>query len=364
MIVGVDAREAATLSLGGAGKRRYVQELARHLPREAPESRFLLYTIDGHEPAERPANVEWRSLDASGLRWHWAAARRARRECDVYFSTASYLTPHLVGRYVQTVFDVIAFKPFAMPHGRTSRIERLTLSGAIRRARAVIAISEATARDLCELFPRVADRVTVTPLAADERFRPDRPADELAAIKAKYALPDSFVLATGTIEPRKNLVRLIEAYRALPPELRGACGLVLAGKKGWRYEPVVEAAEREQGIRHLHFVPDEDLAKLYAAATVFCYPSLYEGFGLPVLEAMQSGIPVITSNVSSLPEVGGDAVRYVDPHDAGELSQALTELLTDEARRAQLRRAGLEQARRFSWERTARQTMEVLRAAG
>lgn len=372
MVIGIDAREAAgpraEQQVGAAGRARYVHELLQRLPRMSPETRFLLYTArDGSRPP-LAANAEWRVIGAPGVRWHARAARLARRDCDVYFSTLSYLTPHLLphhARYVQTVFDLIAFKDFALPHRRTSRIERLTIRRALRRARAIVAISHATARDLRELLPDLAPRVRVTPLAANDRFRADHSAEALASVRLKYGLPATFVLAAGTIEPRKNFTRLVEAYRALPRELRLTNPLVLAGKRGWEYEPVFRAiaAAQEGEIRHVDFVPDDDLARLCAAATVFCYPSLYEGFGLPVLEAMQAGAPVITAHVSSLPEVGGDAVRYVDPYDVTDIATALGELLTDEAKRRRLREAGLARAREFSWERTARETMEVLRAA-
>ena len=369
MVVGVDAREAggpgATRPVGAAGRSRYVREILARLPAGSPETRFLLYTSD--EPAldGLPPNAEWRPVAGSGLSWHARAGLRARRECSVYFSTLSYVTPALLDRYVQTVFDLIPFRPAALPHARAGRIERVTLRRAIRRAAAVVAISEATANDLRELVPEADGKVTVTPLAADDRFRPDVPEAEVRAVRERYGLPDVFVLAIGTIEPRKNFARLVEAYASLPAELRRECGLVLAGKKGWDYEPVLAAIAScgDSSIVHLDFVPEEDLPALYAAATVFCYPSLYEGFGLPVLEAMQAGVPVVTSNVSSLPEIGGDAVRYVDPYEADDLRGALAELLTCDAKREELRRAGRERARAFSWARTAERTWEVLRAA-
>jgi glycosyltransferase involved in cell wall biosynthesis len=367
VIVGIDARESggpqADQAIGAAGRGRYVHELVKRLPYLAPETRFLLYTnTEGVE--HRAENAESRVIHPAGFRWHWAAARQARRECDIYFSTMTYLTSQLLDRYVQTVFDLIPFKALAHPHPRAGRIERLTAGRALRRARAILAISQSTARDLVDLFPELADRVTVTPLAADTRFRPDLPASEIQATKNRYGLPDGYVLTTGTIEPRKNLARLVEAHVGLAPEVRRAYPLVLAGKKGRQYEPVLNAIERAgNSVLHLDFVPDDDLARLYAGATVFCYPSLYEGFGLPVLEAMRAGAPVITSNVSSLPEVGGEAARYVDPYDVAGMTHALAGLLGDPNARVRLRAAGLERAQCFSWDRTARRTLEILHAA-
>jgi alpha-1,3-rhamnosyl/mannosyltransferase len=334
------------------------------LPNEAPEVQFILYGREGDATLDGAPNAAWRAVDPRGLAWHLATARRARTECDLYFSTISYLTPYFLDRYVQTVFDLIAFKDFAHPHPRARRIERLTARRTLRRAQAILTISHATARDLDELMPELRGKVRVTPLAADERFARPFSDDELAAVRERYALPERFVLATGTIEPRKNLARLVRAWELVPADLREAHALVLAGRRGWAYEPVFEAiaAHPPGAIRHLDFVSDDDLARLYAAATVFCYPSLYEGFGLPVLEAMQAGLAVVASAVPSLREVGGDAVRYVDPYAPEDIAAALEDLLRADDRRAALASAGSRRARTFSWDRTARETMEVLRA--
>ena len=368
MVIGIDAREAAgprpNQQVGAAGRARYVRELVTRLPAAAPDARFVLYANEDGALAG-PSNVEWRAVRRSGVRWHLGVARKARTETDLYFSTMGYVTPHFLRAYVQTVFDLIAFKDFALPHRHSARVERLTLGRTLRHARAIVTISEATARDLRALGPEVAERVAVTPLAADARFHPNRTPEELDDVRRRYGLPTDYVLATGTIEPRKNLSRLVKAFAALPGDVRSTHMLVLVGKKGWDHEPVFEAIAAHAGGRavHLDFVPDDDLARLYAGATVFCYPSLYEGFGLPVLEAMQAGAPVVTSHISSLPEVGGDAVRYVDPYDVGDIARTLADVLGDEAQRKALSRAGIERARRFSWETTARLTLDVLRAA-
>ena len=368
LVVGVDAREARGPSpeqpIGAAGRGRYASELLRRLPEAAPDARFILYTSAEPPQNSLPANATWRRSPSWTPNWHFRAARAARRECDVYLSL-SYLTSLFLGSYVQTVFDLIAFRDLALLPGRSRRVERLTLRRAVSRAEAILTISEATAADLAELAPESVGKTTVTPLAADGRFSPSPAQDDVARMRRRYDLAGGYILATGTIEPRKNYIRLVHAYAALSRDLRRAFPLVLAGRRGWDYEPILEAvtAHLDPPVRVLGFVPDDDLAVLYAEATVFCYPSLYEGFGLPVLEAMQAGAPVVTSNVSSLPEVGGRAVRYVDPYDEGELRIALEELLEDGARRAELRAAGLKRAKLFSWEQTARTTMDVLRAA-
>ena len=171
------------------------------------------------------------------------------------------------------------------------------------------------------------------------------------------------MLAAGTLEPRKNLVRLLQAWAGLREELRDAFELVLVGPVGWDAEEIVDAASAAR-IVLAGYVPDDELAALYAGCTLFCYPSLYEGFGLPVLEAMKAGAPVLTSNVSSLPEVAGDAAALVDPHSAAAIGAAVARLLEDPGERERLRLAGLRRATHFSWERTATQLRDVLRALG
>jgi glycosyltransferase involved in cell wall biosynthesis len=184
------------------------------------------------------------------------------------------------------------------------------------------------------------------------------------AERERLGLERPFVLALGTIEPRKNLERLIQAYVGLPEALRQRFELCLAGATGWKTGPILDLAEQHRdSVRRLGYVADEDLPALYRGAELFVYPSLAEGFGLPVLEAMQSGTAVITSNVSSMPEVGGDAARYVNPRDVTDIRTALQELLSDDAKRAELAARGPAQAARFSWHRTAEETLTAIEAA-
>jgi glycosyltransferase involved in cell wall biosynthesis len=176
-------------------------------------------------------------------------------------------------------------------------------------------------------------------------------------------MPRPYVLAAGTLEPRKNLERLLDAWAQLAPALRDAHELVLVGPAGWEADSILGRA-RGAGVRITGYVPDEELAALYGGCELFCYPSLYEGFGLPVLEAMRAGAPVITSNVSSLPEVAGDAAVMVDPLSVDAIGSAIARLLVDPDERARLRNAGRARAAAFSWERTASELRDVLRRIG
>jgi glycosyltransferase involved in cell wall biosynthesis len=206
----------------------------------------------------------------------------------------------------------------------------------------------------------------VAPLAAEGRFKQARTASQLAPILERYGVDiGAYVLGAGTLEPRKNLRRLIAAHASLPDDLRRRHPLLIVGPRGWEEREVLTAAAGSEDVRLAGFVPDDDLAALYAACTLFCYPSLYEGFGLPVLEAMAAGAAVVTSNVSSLPEVGGDGVAYVEPEDERSMTKTMERLLCSRSERRSLAARGRRRAEVFTWERFARALIEELeRAAG
>jgi glycosyltransferase involved in cell wall biosynthesis len=347
MRVGVDARPAAEVP-GGRGS--YVRELLRALAELDSGHEFLLF-------ARRPwedlgEGFSWRLLRGREPLWNLRAARAASG-CDVYLTTDSYLTAWLLRvPSVLMLHDLIAFDRARAPNRRESLIQRATLPLALRRAAAVVCGSAATARDLAERFPG-AGAARVVPLAAGERFANVGPARE-----------GPYVLAVGTLEPRKNLPRLIEAYAGLPEHVRAGRPLLLAGAVGWdEGETLAAVAEHDGLVRRLGYVPEAELPALYRGADVVCYVSLYEGFGLPVLEAMGCGAAVLASDTSALPEVGGDAVRYADPTDVESIRSGLAGLLADPSARAELGRRGAERAREFSWERTARDTLAVLERA-
>jgi glycosyltransferase involved in cell wall biosynthesis len=204
------------------------------------------------------------------------------------------------------------------------------------------------------------ERITVTPEAAAAHFQP-QPQSEVTRVRAQYGLGPRYMLAVGNLQPRKNLERLLGAFAILAPRFPEV-QLALVGQKGWRGAELDSAVRRlglESRVRLTGYVPDVDLADLYSGAEVFCYPSLYEGFGLPVLEAMACGAPVVTSTSSSLPEVAGEAAVLVDPTSVGELVRALGDVLSADGLRESLRRKGTERASNFSWQRTAALTAGV-----
>lgn len=353
--IGIDARAATEVK---AGRGRVVRELLRALAARQDAHRYFCYAREPWEQ-ELDERFRWIPITAPDPIWHLRAAADARARCEVFLSTNSYLTVLLLAiPSVAIVYDLVTFEPAMRPNARSSVIERLTLGPAVRRARAMICISRATAEVLQSRFPAVSGKVTIAPLgvSAELHRAPPAPASELP--------PPGFVLAVGTLEPRKNLPRLIEAYGALSEHLRAAHPLVVVGARGWRTGPTLSAL-RSLGERAiiLGHVSDAALAELYRRCAVFCYPSLGEGFGLPVLEAMAAGAAVITSNVSSLPEVGGDAVEYADPRDPSSIREALERLLSSPEHRSRLGKLAVARAGLFSWDLTAERVLAALQSA-
>jgi len=351
-VIAIDARAAAEVP---AGRGRYVRELLRGLARLDGGRYLLLARTPWEEPA-LDGRFRWRLIGLPDPLWHVAAAAHAGRAADALLSTNSYLTAWFSPiPTAPVVFDLVPFVDRANAQSRAARIERATIRPALARAAALPCISEATRQDLVRRFPRARAKASVIPLAADEAFAHAVAGD----VPARHGLDRPYVLAVGTLEPRKNLERLVAAWARLPATLRETHQLALVGPRGWSDEPILRAAA-EAGAQLLGRVDDGELAALYAGCTAFAYPSLYEGFGLPVLEAMSAGAPVLTSNASSLPEVAGDAALLVDPRDTDAIAAALQRLLEDTALAAELRARGRERAAAFSWDRTARETRALL----
>jgi glycosyltransferase involved in cell wall biosynthesis len=256
---------------------------------------------------------------------------------------------------VAMVHDLFGFDGrFGAPPGGAA--ERLTLPLAARRAAGFVCNSHATRADLVRHFPALADRSAVIPLGVEPRFARAVP----GAVPERYGVPRPYVLAVGTREPRKNLPRLVRAFAGLPADLRERYSLAIAGKPGWGDAETERLASAQPGVVLTGYVEDDDLPALYAGAEAFAFPSLAEGFGLPVIEAMAAGTPVLTSNCSSLAEVAGDAARLVDPGDERAVRAGLEELLEDVSLRDRLAHAGRERAAGFTWRRTARETLDYL----
>lgn len=358
LTIGIDARAAAEVP---AGRGRVVRELLRALAaRPEDPHRYILYARRSWQEVELDERFTWRTISAADPWWHLLTARAANRACDVFLSSNSYLTLWFLRiPAVPIVYDLVAFDPSMHANRRSTIIERLTLGPAVRRSAAFLAISRATADALGARFPASVPRTVVAHLGAAPTDTGELTAAEAAALPAA-----GFVLAVGTLEPRKNLPWLVAAYSALEDELQARHPLVVVGALGWETGPTLTALQSlGERCTMLGFVSDAALSELYRRCAVFCYPSLGEGYGLPVVEAMAAGAPVITSNVSSLPEVGGDAAEYVDPGEVASITAGLRRVLGDESHREQLSRRALARASEFSWESFAERTLEVLQAA-
>jgi glycosyltransferase involved in cell wall biosynthesis len=279
---------------------------------------------------------------------------------DVYHAT-NYVFTHVVkrARRVVTIHDMtVVLFPEWHPQVRVNSMTH-EIARSLEIADHILADSAATRDDIVKHFSVRSERISVVPLAADRSFRP-LPVEETQQVLSSWGLvPDGYLLFMGTIEPRKNLLRLLQAV-----ELAGSRigPLVIVGADGWGSEEVarrIEQLQRAGRLSYLGYVPDDVRPALINGARGFVYPSLYEGFGLPVLEAMACGVPVLASNVASLPEVVGEAGLLVDPCDVDAIARGMVRLWQDEALRNELSRRGLERARGFSWEKTASQTLNA-----
>lgn len=368
MIIGIDYTAAAWQ---GAGIGRYTRELVRAAIELGGDYHYRLFYAAGGLPVDSPyvaaldevcrtySNVSSVPIPLSphSLTRLW---QRLRLPIPVELFTGrlnivhapDFVLPPTRARTLLTVHDLAFLIGPQWSEPKLQRYLARTVPRAVRRADLVLADSYATRDDLVRLLHVDPAKTKVIHLGADPRFRP-LPPDEIEAVRQRVGLPERFIFFISTLEPRKNLVRLLEAFA-----LAGGLGmpndvqLVIGGRKGWLYDDIFTTVGRlhlGQRVRFLDFLDDRDLPALYNLASVYAYVPLYEGFGLTALEAMACGTPVITSGTSSLPEVVGDAALMVDPYDQVAIARGLAALLTDDALRARLRVAGPQQAARFSW---------------
>ena len=368
MHIAIDAHSVGT---GLAGNETYAANLVEALAEVDGENRYTVYVT--RPEAEQRFAGRWPRVGVRRTLPHTPLVRipltlsRELRRRPVDALHVQYTAPPFAPCPVVATIHDLSFEHLPETFKRRSRVQlRLTVRRTARAAAHVIAPSEYTRRDLIETYGLDPGRVSVVPLAAAPHFRPVGDAAEVARVRARYGIGGEYVLAVGSIQPRKNLARLVRAYA----DLRRARGrsnlpqLVLVGRQAWLYGETLRAVE-ESGARDsiilTGYVSEGDLPALYTGALCFAYPSFFEGFGLPPLEAMRCGAPVLAGGLTSLPEVVGDAGLLVDPLDTGAIASALARLIDDEALRRELRERGLDRARSFDWRHTARMTLEVYR---
>jgi glycosyltransferase involved in cell wall biosynthesis len=285
---------------------------------------------------------------------------------DVFHGT-DHLLPYF--RRIRTVFTLhdlipLLFPEFHLPLNRW--FLNLMFPRFLRRADAIVAVSECTKKDAIRIYGTPEEKITVIYNGVDARFHPVRDAETLRRVRAAYRLPEAYILYVGTIEPRKNLARLLDAYHALR-QAGYPHKLAIVGAKGWLYQPVfdrIAALGLQDEVIFPGYIADEDLPAVYSGAALFAFPSLYEGFGIPPLEAMACGVPTLVSDTSSLPEVVGDAALQVSPTDTGAIKAGMERILSDAALARELAGRGPERARMFTWDKAARQLVDLYHAVG
>lgn len=316
-------------------------EPSKDLPRETNSFKYIVFK----------AKKLWTMLGLSKKIY------KDRKNLDVFFSPTHYLPLLTVVPSVVSIFDLsYLIYPELF---KKKDLYQLKIWGkySIKRAKAVITISESSKNAIIEEYKLASDKVHVVYPGIKELI--SNREINMADLQKKYGIKKNFILFVGTIQPRKNIARLVEAISQIP-ELE----LIVVGKRGWQYEGILDSPRKfgvADRVKFLEFVPDEELSELYKNAICFVLPSLYEGFGLPILEAMKHGCPVVTSNTSSLPEAGGDASLYFDPEDSSDIAEKIKKLLSDDKLREDMIEKGYKQAKKFSWEKAAKETLQVLK---
>ena len=361
-----------TQTYRSAGINGYIYQLLNRLPAEAGAGAELGFVAYLHDPNYRPTQglevvrSRWNTTDPwRRIVWEQSALAAASRELDLLHGLAFAAPLAAACPTIVTVHD-LSFLRFPEAFRRTNRTYlSLFTRLSVRRATRVIAGSESTRKDVIAFFGAPPERVVTVPYGVSEDYQPASPED-VDVFRRRRGLPERFILFLGTLEPRKNIGRLIEAYGVLRRRQDADVPkLVIAGGKGWFYETLFTQVADLNLIDDVIFpgyVPADEVPWWYRAAEMFVYPSRFEGFGLPVLEAMACGVPTITSNASSLPEVAGDAALLVHPDDTEALVNAMDRLLIDDDLVAVLREAGPRQAARFPWTRTTAETLAVYRS--
>ena len=363
MKIAIDIRTAAGEK---AGKGCYTFNIVQHLLTLDHKNEYFLYTKEQVAGFEQFKNVQMYQIKASGLLWHYAVARDVKKnDVDLFFAPGSFIIPTLLPKNIKTIVTVHDLVAFLFPQGHNKKavlIEKLFLRRAVKRADKILAVSENTKGDLLEKFNNLEGKIELIPCAASEIFKPvDK--SKLLDFAKQTNLPKNFFLAVGTLEPRKNYLNLIKAFSLVEKQFPNF-HLVIVGQKGWDYEEIFQEIKThylQKKVHVLGYLSNTSLLNLYNLAKALVFPSFYEGFGLPPLEAMQSGCPVIASNCSSIPEVVGDCAILIDPESHTEIAGAMIKVIQNEKLREDLIQKGVSQAKKFSWGKSAERLLEIIK---
>jgi glycosyltransferase involved in cell wall biosynthesis len=366
--IGIDARKLHDFGIG-----TYIRNLVRQLARLDRQTEFVLLCRPEDVPALSSLGGNLRPVAETSNNYSIIEQIRIplalKREGVTLFHAPHYVLPPLVPcRSVVTIHDCIHLMfPQYLPNRLALGYARASIVAAARRATRVLTVSESSKRDILRFVDIKPEKIDVIYNAYDERFTVEPREEDVDRVRERYQLHDQFVLYAGNVKPHKNLERLIEAFHLVRRRGLDHLKLVLIGDEISRYASLRRAVHRHQlhkYVRFLGYLPEETLAVMYRLAGVFVFPSLYEGFGLPPLEAMASVTPVVTSNVSSLPEVAGDAAVLVDPYDPRAIADGIYQVLTDDRFRRDLRARGAARARQFSWEQSVQRVREIYMEVG
>ena len=370
MRIGIDARP---LSVQAAGVPRVVSSLVRELERIDQENSYFLYSHREFDlPFQSPRWHKRIGLHLSGLPgivWSLTEGRRAilGDNLDVFWS-AMYIPHFALPSRVATILTVHDLESRLYPQTMSLKTywgHRLLVWPSVRQADRIVAVSGSTARDLQRVLKVPESKIDVIHHGVDPAFNPQDSDRAAQYVAGKYGVSKHYALAVGTVQPRKNLVTLVEAMQILRDRGEGSFQLVVAGVRGWKNTKLDETIRRlgltGEHIRFLGLVPEEDLPVLYSGSWLFVFPSHYEGFGLPLVEAMACGVPVIASNTSSIPEVVGDAALLVPPTEPEAFAEAILRVRRDKELRTAMIEKGLRRAACFRWDKAAGQLLECIR---
>jgi glycosyltransferase involved in cell wall biosynthesis len=361
--IGIDARKLHDFGIG-----TYIRNLLRELANMDHETEYVILSRPEDDAAVRALGENFRPVKVTAGNYSLSEQIRIpqalKREKVDLFHAPHYVLPPLVRcPSVVTIHDCIHLMfPQYLPNRWALAYARTSISLAAKRATRVLTVSESSKRDIQRFVDIPSGKIDVIYNSFDPRFGIEPDEETVYRVRERYQLHTDFVLYAGNVKPHKNLERLIDAFHIVRKRGLENLKLVLIGDEISKYTALRRAVHRHQlhnYVRFLGYLPEDTLGVMYRLAGVFVFPSLYEGFGLPPLEAMASGTPVVTSNVSSLPEVAGDAAVLVDPYDASAIADGMYRVLTDNSLRKELRRRGPERAGQFSWESSVRRVREI-----
>lgn len=379
MRIGIDCRTILNPEKGeGAGIGHYTYQLVRHLLKIDKKNDYFLFfdrTVQERRLAKfKQENariiffpfIQYTKFLPTGYSHFLVSAFLARQKLDVFHSPTLSLPQSYRAPSVVTAHDLTVYKFPDLYTDKQSSLLKTIIPQAVRQAKKIIAVSQSTKKDLGEIFGVESERIKVIYHGLDERFFRKSDPKVIKDIQKKFNISNDYLLFLGTLESRKNIIRIIEAYERLREKINYSYQLVLAGAPGGNFNEIkkrIDESKYREDILLPGYIEADDLDPLFEGAKIFVFPTLYEGFGLPIIEAMANGVPVVTSNISSLPEIAEGNAVLVDPFNVAEITQAIFDLLTKPDMSQEFSQHGKEKAKEFDWQKTAKETLTIYQEA-